>query len=99
MAKMGEIAMDLDEEAVVLGFLNLEDALANGYTVDYENHKLVKELDVEQELEKAHAEWLKKKDHKLRTLRLIAEVCRESDLPNTADDLENIATFFEEGEI
>lgn len=95
---MGARVMALQEQAEELGYGTIQEALDAGYEVSYRasgDHKLYKPD--EQEL--AHREWLKEKEYKLKTLRLTAELCRNSDMPNTADDLEAIADFFEKGEV
>ena len=62
MSKMSELAMELDDQAVELGFESYEEAIAKGYEVDYEEHKLVNPYVLDREHEKAHEAWLKEKE-------------------------------------
>ena len=103
MSKMSELHRELSEQAYDLGFQSVEDAEGHEWRVNYEQARLEPpvvqpSLDEMIEQEKAHKAWLKEKADKLHTLRLTAELCRNSDMPNTADDLESIADFFEKGE-
>lgn len=59
MSKMSKIAMELDDQAVELGFESYEEALAKGYEVDYEERKLVNPYVLDREQNKAHEAWLK----------------------------------------
>lgn len=61
MSKMSQIHVELSEQANELGFESLEEALAKGYEVDYEERKLVNPyvLDMDKEREEAHEAWLK----------------------------------------
>lgn len=76
MSKMSEIAMELDDQAIELGFESYEEALAKGYEVDYEKCKLVKRglgysetiEYLAKEQEKAHEAWLKERDEVLGEL-------------------------------
>lgn len=62
MSKMSEIAMELDDQAIELGFNSYEEAIAKGYEVDYEEGKLVNPYVLDREQEKAHEAWLKERD-------------------------------------
>lgn len=111
---MGVRLVALQERAEELGFGSIEEALNNGYEVEYRangDHTLVK-VD-EQEL--AHREWLKEKAHTLEALDLVANVLTEINegLASTGDidlaeawRLEELArevrdaiTFIERGEV
>lgn len=68
MSKISQLQMELTEQAYELGFNSLEEALINGYEVDYEEHKLVNPYVLEKdykevfkEYEKAHKAWEKEK--------------------------------------
>ena len=69
MSKMSQLHLTLDEQAVELGFESLDEALMEGYDVDYEKGKLVRRglgysETVEylaKEQEKAHKAWLEEK--------------------------------------
>lgn len=69
MSKMSEIAMELDDQAIELGFESYEEAIAKGYEVDYEEGKLVNPYVLDREQEKAHEAWLKEKKEILDRLR------------------------------
>lgn len=77
MSKMSEIAMELDDCAIELGFESYEEAIAKGYEVDYENRTLInpyvldkddkptwcKRLEsYDEEQDEAHEAWLKERD-------------------------------------
>lgn len=63
MSKMSDLAIELNEQAAELGFESYEEALANGYEVDYENR----------ELEKAHEAWLFERDKTLHWLEKLSK--------------------------
>lgn len=58
MSKIGNYNLELQEQANELGFENLQEAIENGYTIDFAEQKLVS-LDELQNI--AHEEWLKEK--------------------------------------
>ena len=62
MSKISQLHAELSSQAYDLGFNSLEDALAMGYEVDYENSKLVDGR------EQAHETWLKEKQQVLDEL-------------------------------
>lgn len=62
MSKISQLHAELSSQAYDLGFNSLEDALAMGYEVDYENSKLVDGR------EQAHKAWLKEKQQVLDEL-------------------------------
>ena len=68
MSKMSELAMELDDQAVELGFESYEEALAKGYEVDYEERKLVNPYVLDREQEKAHEAWLEERDSVIESL-------------------------------
>lgn len=76
MSKMSQLHAELTQQASELGFESIEQALANGYEVDYDNYKLVEHKlgwseTVEylaKEQEKAHEAWLKKRDEVISSL-------------------------------
>lgn len=65
MSKISQLHAELSSQAYDLGFNSLEDALAMGYEVDYENSKLVDGR------EQAHKAWLKEKREILNELNAI----------------------------
>lgn len=66
MSKISQLHAELSSQAYDLGFNSLEDALAMGYEVDYENSKLVDGR------EQAHKAWLKEKEEVLDGLDIVA---------------------------
>lgn len=70
MSKMSEIAMELDDQAVELGFESYEEAIAKGYDVCYgEDGAYLYKPSPEDEQLKAHKAWLKERDGVLADLR------------------------------
>lgn len=91
-----ELGFSTIQEAIDAGYHEVQDLVSDTFTLKHRDAINAEGALVEQE--KAHQAWLKEKEHKLHTLRLTAELCRNSDMPNTADDLAAIADFFEKGE-
>ena len=59
---MSQIQMELSEQACELGFENLDEALENGYEVDYEAQTLVNPYVLQNKAQdEAHEAWLKEK--------------------------------------
>lgn len=68
MSKMSELAMELDDQAVELGFESYEEALAKGYEwiIDTRGNAVL--YKPSEELDKAHEAWLKERDDILEWL-------------------------------
>lgn len=63
MSKMSQLNAELTEQAYELGFESLDEALANGYEVDYEEKQLVNPyVLLNKAHEEAHEEWLKERE-------------------------------------
>ena len=77
MSKMSEIAMELDDQAIELGFESYEEAIAKGYEVDYENRTLINPYVLDREQEKAHEAWLKERDDILDDLEHLKNIYKE----------------------
>lgn len=79
MSKMSQLHAELSEQANELGFQSIEEAEANGYTVNYQEGKLVKYecCDLAKEQEKAHEAWEKEKQQVLDEL---TDVINDGDL-------------------
>lgn len=75
MSKLSQLHAELSEQAAELGFESLGEAEQAGYGVDWENAKLIK---VEDELDKAHEEWLKERDEVVADL---TSVYNDIDVP------------------
>ena len=72
MSKMSNIAMELDERAVELGFADHLEAMANGYDWGVGKDGVAFLWRAEDELEKAHEVWLKERDEVLDGLDIVA---------------------------
>ena len=62
MSKMSQLHAELTERAAELGFASIDEAEANGYSVNYKEGKL------EQQQELAHQAWLAKRNDVLANL-------------------------------
>lgn len=62
MSKIGQVNLELQEQANELGFETVQEALDNGYEVDYEKQVLIEPQ------EAAHKAWLKEKGEVLEDL-------------------------------
>lgn len=92
MSKISQLHAELSSQAYDLGFNSLEDALAMGYEVDYENSKLVDGR------EQAHKAWLKEKQQVLDEL---TDVIHDGELDwgEIVRKVEHAIEFIEKGEI
>ena len=73
MSKLSQLHAELSEQAAELGFESLEEALANGYEVDYEAKELVNPYVLcNKAHEEAHEAWLKERDEVLDGLDIVA---------------------------
>lgn len=61
MSKMSQLAMELDEQAVELGFRDREDAMNNGYEVMSDGN-FARLVETETEQDKAHEAWLAERE-------------------------------------
>lgn len=98
MSKMSEVAMELDDQAMELGFESYEEALAKGYEwcVDKDGNAVLYNPNEEQE--QAHVAYIVEREQHLATLTKMAELLRASDLPNIASEIEDAVNFFKKGE-
>lgn len=62
MSKIGRVNLELQEQANELGFSTVQEALDNGYEVDYENETL------KDPQEAAHEAWLKEREEVIKGL-------------------------------
>ena len=107
MSKMSQLHAELTEQAYELGFESIEQALANGYEVDYDNYKLVKHKlgwsetaeYLAKEQEKAHEAWLKERDEIIKDLDHIALGYTEGGFPAHAKAIYRAIDFIKKGEI
>ena len=68
MSKMGQLNFVLQEQAEELGFETVQEALDNGYEVDYEKQVLIDPQ------EAAHEAWLKEKEEILQKLQKLQRI-------------------------
>ena len=72
MSKMSQLHAELSERASELGFETLQQALDNGYHINYRNKDTVELMKrqgyEEEEQEKAHKAWLEERDALLKDL-------------------------------
>ena len=86
MSKMSQLAMELDEQAVELGFRDREHAMQNGYEV-ISDGTFARLVETETEQEKAHKDYLERKEE------ILAE------LEGVQRTIEKVIQFINEGEI
>lgn len=61
MSKMSNIALELDEHAIELGFADHLEALANGYGWRIDENKIARLFKLKDPQDEAHESWLKEK--------------------------------------
>lgn len=102
MSKMSQLHAELSEQAIELGFESLEEALANGYEVDYDEKELVNPYVLSDKAhEEAHEAWAKERDELLERLekkqdKLKRMLCDDTGLYELITDTIN---FIKKGEI
>lgn len=72
MSKMSNIAIELDERAVELGFADHLEAMANGYDWGVGEDGIAFLFKAKDEQEKAHEAWLEEKEQVLNDLDIVA---------------------------
>lgn len=105
MSKMSQLNAMLTEQAYELGYKSLEEALSNGWVVNYETQILTRKEYEKDEQEEAHKAWLKEKSRVLTNLAQLKiylsnkvehfEFCGKDDW----EILEDAIDFIEKGEI
>ena len=98
MSKMSEIAMELDDQAIELGFESYEEAIAKGYEVDYENCKLINPYVLDREQDKAHEAWVKERDNLLKEMKERVGAYRQHGYNYDMQLMEKAIEFIEKGE-
>lgn len=88
MSRMSQLHAELSEQAYDLGYLTLDQALADGYEVDYRTSRLEKSVDGR---EQAHENWLKEKEGILLDLEMLKN--------NVNTTLDRVIDFIKKGEI
>lgn len=107
MSVMSQLHAELSEQAYELGFESLEEALANGYKVDYEKGKLVRRgLGYSEAIEylvkeqdKAHEAWLKERDRVLDNLAQIRNEMLRDNKTKWAMTVGDTILFVRKGEM
>lgn len=90
---MSQLHMELEEQAGGLGFRSLEEALANGYDVDYSGGRLVDGR------EQAHKNWLAERDAVVKDLLVLHQTMLDGDYTGWATIINNAVKFIERGEV
>ena len=98
MSKMSEIAMELDDQAIELGFESYEEAIAKGYEVDYEERKLVNPYVLDREQNEAHKAWLEERDSLLKEMKERVEAYKQHGYSYDGQLMEKAIQFIEKGE-
>ena len=98
MSKMSQLAMELDEQAVELGFKDREDAMQNGYEV-ISDGTFARLVETETEQEKAHNAWLDQRDQIITNLTTIKEKLETEGYDIYTSWLEETINFIKQGEI
>lgn len=88
MSKISQLHAELSEQAYELGYLTLDQALADGYEVDYRTSRLERPVDGR---EQAHNDWLKRKEGVLLDLETLKN--------NINTTLDRAIDFIKKGEI
>lgn len=96
MSKMSEIALQLDERAVELGFADHLEALGNGYEWGIKDNGEAFLFNPKEEQEKAHEVWLEEENKVLADLKYLME---ETDDDDTKEALKRAIDFIEKGEM
>ncbi len=105
MSKMNDIALQLDERAVELGFADHLEALGNGYEWGVKDNGEVFLVNPKEEQEKAHEAWLEEREEVFEMIDnmkkdIIDSVDKKEGHPRYwVDTLERIYTFIEKGEM
>lgn len=100
MSKMSQLHAELSEQAHELGFESIEEAEADGYTIDYTERRLVKHgcCDMAKEQERAHLAYIVERAEHEKKLKVISEFLRKNNAEGYAEDIDNAIEFFNQGE-
>lgn len=98
MSKMSQLAMELDEQAVELGFRDREDAMDNGYEV-MSDGTFARLVNTETEQEEAHNAWLKERDAVLADLEELRSGFVEGGYQDEIDAVNRVIDFIKRGEV
>lgn len=95
MSKMNDIALQLDERAVELGFADHLEALGNGYEWGIKDNGEAFLFNPKEEQEKAHEAWVKERDEVLEGLEDLRKRI-PYDWTETIDVLDRAIKFIKE---
>ncbi len=79
MSKMSQLAMELDEQAVELGFRDREDAMNNGYEVMSDGN-FARLVETKTEEDKAYEAWLEEREEVIKSLEHAIEFIKGCNL-------------------
>lgn len=98
MSKMSQLHAELTEQANELGFESIEEAEADGYTIDYTERRLVKHecCDMAKELEQAHLAYIAKKED---LLERADKVWKDPTYDQLIDLVNELVCFIKKGEV
>lgn len=100
MSKMSQLHAELSEQAYELGYLTLDQALADGYEVDYRTSRLEKSVDGR---EQAHNNWLKEKEDILKRLQSLYDYFVDTEMNSFnagyVEAIKDTINFIKKGEV
>ena len=97
MSKMSEIAMELDDQAMELGFESYEDAIERGgYTTYFNGTTYVLAKADADEQEVAHEAWLKEKED---LLKRVDKVWKDPTYDQLIDLVNELVCFIKKGDV
>lgn len=96
MSKLSQLHAELSEQAYELGFESIGEAEQAGYGVDWENAKLIR---VEDQQEQAHQAWLKERDKVLEDQKQLHDRLMELGYDALAESVYRAINFIRKGEM
>lgn len=96
MSKMSQLHAELSEQAYEMGYLTLDQALADGCEIDYRISKLTKPVDGR---EQAHEDYIKRKEEVLTDLKKLKQDLEKKGEENQAKILTKAIDIMNEKEI
>lgn len=100
MSKMGEVNLDLQDQANELGFSTVQEALDNGYVCIYNisgECRLVSQA--ERDLENAHKAWLAERDTIIAKLEMVANAGADTPKDVMRQVAKEVIEFIKKGEV
>lgn len=94
MSKTSDLAMQLDEHAVSLGYEDRLGAFADGYEWNMDDDGTAYLYKVEDEQDRAHEAWLKERDYHVKSLEQVAELLDVEAMPGSATTIRQAVEFF-----